>query len=462
MKNPLLLKIITIAFLIILLLLLVQKISNIINDRRALQENVVAEIAKSTSASQKLVGPVLVIPYVKRVKAWDTNPATNKSTEDYVEVPGQLYFLPEAFAVDGILTTEKRTRGIYQARLYRADNTISGHFAVPENYGIDDDITNYKFSAPFLAVGIKDVSGIENNLTIDIDKKTLHMATGSRVQMLGSGAHAVLSPIDYRAKSVLGFSLRLKLHGTESLSVTPIGRESTITLKSDWPHPSFIGSVLPSSHKISDKGFSAEWLTSYFSSNLAESFETCIKSNDCEVFNSRSFGVSLIEPVNHYVKSDRAIKYAILFIALTFAGFFLFEILKRLAIHPVQYGLVGLALAFFYLLLVSLAEHIAFAQAYLIASSACILLIGFYVSYVLRSAVRSLIFSALLTALYAMLYGLLSAEDYALLMGSLLLFGLLGVFMVLTRKLDWYSVGKADAESVGFVARKVAGDQPAI
>ena len=154
--------------------------------------------------------------------------------------------------------------------------------------------------------------------------------------------------------------------------------------------------------------------------------------------------MGLIDPVNQYVKSDRAIKYALLFVALTFAGFFLFEVLKRLVIHPVQYGLVGLALAFFYLLLVSLSEHIAFATAYLISSSACILLIGFYVTYVLQSVIRGAIFSGLLASLYGLLYGLLSAEDYALLMGSLLLFGLLGVFMVLTRKLDWYSIGKIE------------------
>ena len=152
--------------------------------------------------------------------------------------------------------------------------------------------------------------------------------------------------------------------------------------------------------------------------------------------------MSFIDPVDQYLKSERAIKYALLFIVLTFAGFFLFEVLKSLAVHPVQYALVGVALAFFYLLLLSLSEHIGFALAYLLSASACVLLIGFYVGHVLRSAVHGLSFSAGLAALYGLLYGLLSAEDYALLMGSLLLFGLLGVFMVLTRRLDWYGMGR--------------------
>lgn len=146
--------------------------------------------------------------------------------------------------------------------------------------------------------------------------------------------------------------------------------------------------------------------------------------------------------MDQYLKSDRALKYALLFIALTFAGFFLFEVLKRLAVHPVQYGLVGLSLAMFYLLLLSLAEHMAFARAYALAASACVLLIGFYVSHVLHSWLRGGGFTAALAGLYAMLYALLSAEDYALLMGSLLVFGLLAAVMVLTRRLDWYGLGK--------------------
>jgi inner membrane protein len=160
--------------------------------------------------------------------------------------------------------------------------------------------------------------------------------------------------------------------------------------------------------------------------------------------------VSFIDPVDQYLKSDRAIKYALLFIVLTFAGFFLFEVLKSLAVHPVQYALVGVALAFFYLLLLSLSEHIGFALAYLLSAGACVLLIGFYVCHVLRSVRHGLSFSAGLAALYGLLYGLLSAEDYALLMGSLLLFGLLGVFMVLTRKLDWYGAGQKVAKPLEF------------
>lgn len=444
MKRPLLFKLTTIALLMLLLMIPISMINGVINERTASQAQVVEEIAKSSSYSQKLVGPVLVVPYIKKIKEWKVDADTKARYQIDIEVNGQLYFLPSAFTVDGQLKTERLTRGIYEARLYYADNNISGHFDVPVNYGVTENLSNYEFALPYISMGIKDIRGIQNGLSILINNDRVDMQAGSKLKMLGEGVHATVKHSDPSQQTILHFQLNLLLKGTESLSVVPIGRDSTVNLSSDWPHPSFIGDYLPTTREINEMGFAAAWRTSYFSSNLEEHFNHCAFAGDCEAFNSRVFGVSLIDPVDQYVKSDRAIKYAILFIALTFAGFFLFEILKRLAVHPIQYGLVGLALAFFYLLLISLSEHIAFAAAYLIASSACILLIGFYVSYVLRSVARSAIFSGLLASLYGLLYGLLSAEDYALLMGSLLLFGLLGVFMILTRKLDWYAVGRIE------------------
>ncbi|GGY64214.1 cell envelope integrity protein CreD [Cellvibrio zantedeschiae] len=445
MKRPLLLKFITIGCLMLLLMIPVGMINGVIKERKSSQQEVIEEIAKSASYSQKLIGPVLVVPYIKHHKEWKTDEVTKVRYQVDVTESGERYFLPSAFSVDGKVKTERRARGIYEARLYHADNMITGHFDVPDNYGVVENLDVYEFDSPYISMGIKDIRGIENALKIKVGEDIIDMQPGTKLKILGEGVHATIKHPDQLKKAILHFSFNLVLQGTESLSIVPIGRESNVDLSSDWPHPSFMGDYLPTKREIDDKGFIASWRTSYFSSNQGENFERCINSADCEAFNNRYFGVSFIDPVDQYVKSDRAIKYAILFIALTFAGFFLFEILKRLAIHPMQYGLVGLSLAFFYLLLVSLSEHIAFDLAYLIASSACIALIGFYVSYVLKSILRSAIFSSLLASLYGLLYSLLSAEDYALLMGSTLLFALLGVFMVLTRKLDWYSVGRTEA-----------------
>ena len=447
MKRPLLFKLSTIAFLTLFLMIPITMINGIIDERKSSQKQVIQEIAKSSSYSQKLVGPVLVIPYTKKMKEWKVDADTRARYQVDSLEKLQLYFLPSIFEVDGQLKTERLSRGIYEARLYHANNTISGHFDVPANYGVEGDLSDYDFESPYLAMGIKDIRGIES-LNILINNEIVKMESGAKLKILGEGAHATLKQFDFLQKNILHFELDIVLGGTESLSIIPIGRESKVKLSSDWPHPSFMGDYLPTERKVEATGFSARWQTSYFSSNLEESFNQCVFSGECGVFQSRFFGVSLINPVDQYVKSDRAIKYALLFVGLTFAGFFLFEILKRLAIHPIQYGLVGLSLAFFYLLLVSLSEHIAFSTAYLLSSSACIFLIGFYVTYVLKSIIRGGIFSALLATLYGLLYGLLSAEDYALLMGSLLLFGLLGVFMILTRNLDWYSIGRTEKAEV--------------
>ena len=441
MNRSLTLKLGAIALLIVLLLIPLLMIDGMIQDRQQLRDGVLEDIARSSSYSQQLTGPIMVVPFRKVVRTWKTNEKTNQSYQEIGEQRGRLYFLPERFELDGKVQTELRSRGIYQARLFHADNRISGQFVIPPQWGIDEDFADYQFEQAFVAVGISDIRGIENALTLQFNGQDLDFIPGSNVDWLGEGVRVALPPLNPAKALQLPFGFDLRLQGTGQLQVTPVGKTSEVKLAANWPHPSFIGNYLPTRREIGESGFTAQWQTSFFSTNLEEAMSTCVNGARCEEFNGRSFGVSFIDPVDQYLKSDRAIKYALLFIALTFAGFFLFEVLKSMAVHPIQYALVGAALAFFYLLLLSLSEHLGFALAYLLSASACVVLIGFYVSHVLRSARHGLSFSAGLAALYGLLYGLLSAEDYALLMGSLLLFGLLGVFMVLTRKLDWYGIG---------------------
>lgn len=450
MNRSLTLKLGAIALLILLLLIPLLMINGIINDRQQLRDGVLEDIARSSSYSQQLSGPIMVVPYRKAVRTWKTNVQTSKRYLETTEESGRLYFLPERFELDGKVRTELRSRGIYQARLYHADNHISGLFSIPAQLGIQENFADYQFDSPFLAIGISDIRGIENALKLELNGQSLEFVPGTRIGWLGEGVHVTLPALDKQKGAQLAFAFDLRLQGTGQLQITPVGKASKVQLEANWPHPSFIGTYLPTQREINADGFTANWQTSFFSTNLEEALSNCLASDRCEEFKSRSFGVSFIEPVDQYLKSDRAIKYALLFIALTFAGFFLFEVLKSMAVHPIQYALVGGALAFFYLLLLSLSEHIGFALAYLLSASACVLLIGFYVCHVLRSFGHGLSFALGLAALYGLLYGLLSAEDYALLMGSLLLFGLLGVFMVLTRKLDWYGIGQKTAKPLEF------------
>lgn len=448
MNRNLLIKLGAIGVLILLLMIPIVLIDGMISERQSLRDGVVQDIARSSSYSQQVTGPVLVVPYRKTVREWKTHNKTGQRYLEESEEHGRLYFLPERFVFKGEVSTELRARGIYQARLYHSSNRISGRFDVPAQLGIDEDFADYRFDPAFLAVGISDIRGIKNDLQLEIGEQRIGFQPGSAEARLGAGVHAPLPALNIAAGQSLDFAFDLKLQGTSQLDITPVGRESLVDLKANWPHPSFVGEYLPSEREIDQNGFTARWQTSFFATNLEEALSDCVSAGECTAFNERHFGVSFVDPVDQYLKSDRAIKYALLFIGLTFAGFFLFEVLKRLAVHPVQYGLVGLSLALFYLLLLSLAEHMSFARAYALAASGCVLLIGFYVSHVLHSWLRGAGFTAGLAGLYGMLYALLNAEDYALLMGSLLVFGLLASVMVLTRKLDWYGIGKPAAATL--------------
>ncbi|MFI7838965.1 cell envelope integrity protein CreD [Pseudomonas asiatica] len=430
-----------IAVLMLLLLVPLLLISGLIGERQALRDNVLRDIAQSASFDQQLSGPLLVVPYRKYQRRWIEK--DGERTQETSTIAGHLYFLPETFAADLGVDTELRARGIYQARLFHAKGRISGRFKLPERWGIDKDFDDYRFDKPFLVVGISDIRGIENGLELSIGEQKVPFEAGTRLDWMRGGVHASLPGLDGLQAREFSYGFDLALQGTGQLHVVPVGRTSAVDLRANWPHPSFVGNYLPSRRDIDAQGFSAHWQTSFFATNLEDALRQCATAGQCADFSERSFGVSFVDPVDQYLKSERAIKYALLFIALTFAGFFLFEVLKNLSVHPVQYILVGVALAFFYLLLLSLSEHIGFGLAYGLSASACVLLIGFYLSHVLRSLGRGVGFAVGLATLYALLYGLLSAEDYALLMGSLLCFGLLGVFMVLTRRLDWARVGRA-------------------
>ncbi|WP_207238324.1 cell envelope integrity protein CreD, partial [Pseudomonas sp. FW305-96] len=365
-----------IAVLILLLLIPLLMIGGLIDERQQLRNNVLGEIAASSSFDQLVSGPVVVVPYRKYERRWIDK--DGKSVQETSTVHGQLYFLPETFEMDVGVDTELRARGIYQARLFHAKSRISGRFKLPERWGIEKDYDDYRFDKPRLMVGISDIRGIENSLELKLDDQRLPFQPGNGVDWLPGGVHVDLPQFSEPQAREFTYAFDLDLLGTGQLTVLPVGRSSTVDMRANWPHPSFIGNFLPSRRAIDEKGFSAHWQTTFFATNLEEAVRLCATAQKCADFTDRAFGVSFVDPVDQYLKSERAIKYALLFIALTFAGFFLFEVLKNLSVHPVQYILVGVALAFFYLLLLSLSEHLGFGLAYGLSASGCVLLIGFY------------------------------------------------------------------------------------
>jgi inner membrane protein len=443
MNRSLAYKIGGILGLTILLLVPLSMIRGLVEERAERRDGVLEEIARSSSGAQRITGPLLVVPYTHTVRETVTDPKTGETGVTTRTEGGWLYYPPERLAVDATLETELRERGIYRARLFHAENRLGGHFEVPAHYGFGAMPADYRFGTPFLAVGVRDIRGIENVPVLRFGDHELAFRPGTRGSLLGAGLHVPLEGVELAAGGRFEFGFDLRLLGSGAFELSPVGRETQLAMNADWPHPGFTGNFLPVERSIGDDGFRARWSTSFFATNMEELLRDCMSGVRCEAFHGQTLGLGLVDPVDQYLKSERALKYALLFVGLGFAGFFLFEVLKRVELHPMHYALVGLALAVFYLLLLSLSEHIGFAAAYAVSTLACVALLGAYLGAVLQGRRRGLGFAAGLAALYALLYGVLSSEDYALLMGSLLVFGLLGAVMLLTRRVRWNESGAA-------------------
>jgi inner membrane protein len=439
MQRMLLLKTILIGALALSLLIPLVMIQGTVSERAQLRNHVVSTLTESAFSQQKLTGPVLFIPYRKTIR--NTTLVGEKQIKTVKEEyqNGTLRFLPDSLKIHADTPVETRYRGIYKALQFLADTKLSGEFLLPKNFGVDNP-EDYTWGQAILAVGVTDNRGIRGNPSLSWAGEEFSFASGTETDILMNGVHAKLNKLSPATINKYAFNISIKLRGMGLLEFMPIGKQTIVTMASSWPHPSFVGSFLPDSRKVSDAGFSASWQTTHLSTNLNQAFEKC-ESKSCVGWTGAGLGTSFIQPVDIYQQAERTVKYGFLFIALTFIAFFLFEVIKRLAIHPIQYTLVGVALAMFFLLLISLSEHMRFGTAYAIAASACIVLISFYVTHVLRSKAMAVGFATGLSAIYGALYVLIQAEDYSLLMGSALLFGLLAGLMFITRKIDWYAIG---------------------
>jgi inner membrane protein len=406
---------------------------------------------KNTTASQQLVGPLLVLPWTDVVEVASTD-EQGLVTRQAKRVSGHVLRAPERLQVGGQLVPGALSVGLFDVSVYEWRASLKASFASALPQPIQGRRT---WGTPYLVFGIADVRGLVGTPSLVVDGKALPLSAST--QALSSklpGVHAQLPEVAGDLLPVKDVAFDFVLKGTHSLRVVPLGNDSRVELASSWPHPKFDG-YSPHS-EIGEQGFKAVWEISALASNVRDSLlgDPAARQHELgedkvdDVATTRinladTLQVSLIDPVDIYTQTDRASKYGILFVVLTFVGFVAFELIKRLSIHPMQYLLVGLALAIFFLLLLSLSEHIAFWTAYLVSAAACIGLQTAYLSGVLKSWLRASGFAVMLTTLYGVLYGLLASEDNALLMGSLLLFAVLSAIMFATRKVNWYELGAA-------------------
>jgi inner membrane protein len=447
------LKMLLVLAMTLAILVPLMMIRGTIDERQLYRVQAVDSIARSYAGAQSFVGPVLVVPYVETVEVEEKD-AQGLIHKVPREQSGRWTWFPETLDLGGVLKPGTRKRGLHEVRVYEWQGRADARFdaLVPTDA---DPLRPRRIGRPWLDYGLADVRGLMGTpqLRVGGAEAVLEQGLGSRD---GAGVHARL--VAPRAGERLAFDSRLDfvLGGTESLALVPLGKRNRVALSSTWPHPQFGGSFLPRAHAIDGKGFRAQWEVSSLATSAQAQYNAGrtvprVVEDDPGARGAGTLrvgadgidaiAISLVDPVNVYSQTDRASKYGLLFVLLTFVGFFMFELIKQLPIHPIQYGLVGLALANFCLLLLSLSEHSAFGWAYLVASIACIGLLGFYLSHVLRSRARGLGFAAMLATLYAALYGLLVSEDNALVLGSGLLFLILAAIMVVTRKVDWYALG---------------------
>lgn len=442
MQKQLAIKVVVIVVIGLMILIPTNMVRYKVYERQNYLHQAEAAVAQSWTGPQTIMTPVLMIPYRAVV---ESNQGRVRTTDKLTMV------LPETLQTRVDVVNKKVFKGIYEVPVYNSTLTATGHFNRARIQQQFSDIKNQadfsSIGTPYVAVYIADVRGIERAPAFSLNGMALTMNTGS-ITALSEGLNVEIPNLmneQSTAQGTFDFELSLVLRGMGSLAFLQMADESTITLHSDWPHPEFIGASLPRERNISAQGFDATWSNTHYASNSVELLESCVRTTQCQSLLSASSGVRFIEPVDIYLQSERSIKYAMLFIGLSFITFFIFEHVKRIRIHPIQYAFVGLAIAVFYLLLISLAEHIAFRWAYSIAVLCCTSLLLFYVRYMLKSLRSALAFSLMIVILYGLLYVIVQAEDFALLMGSLLVFGVLATLMIVTRKIDWYNLAEAAA-----------------
>ena len=418
-------KLATIGALILVLLIPVSMVESLIRERNHRKKGVIDEINHKWGQAQTIIGPVVTIPYLKYVEGKNGKTTT---------VTRYLHLLPDTVNIDSLISPEIRYRGIYEAVLYNTILSIDGSFPqIP----IDDlriPNENILWSGAFISLGITDMRGIKERMIATFKGERLLMEPGIETpDVIQAGTSAGVH-IDNTKKSY-PFHFELNLNGSQQINFSPVGKLTTVNVRSEWKDPSFVGAFLPIERKITAEGFSAIWKILHLNRNFPQYW----KGSGHDLSKS-AFGVKLFNPVDVHQKTMRTAKYALMFIVFTFMAFFISEVLNRQRVHPVQYLLIGLAIIIFYTLLLSISEQFNFGVAYLISAGANIGLITGYAKAILKSRPVTVMVGGILTALYAYLYILLQLEDYALLMGSVGLFLVLAAVMYLTRKIDWYAI----------------------
>jgi inner membrane protein len=430
-----------VSFFILLVLIMLVPLSmveGVIEERAATKAQVAEEIGAQWGPSQTISAPVLVIPYET------TRVQTNSDGEQKTIVDKHhAVFTPEELRIDAKTGVQKRYKSIYEMLVYGGDITIAGKFAAPDFATLGVTPSHISWNSATLVLGISGVRAI-NAITLNAVGRDRQIEAGVLpYHPFAEGVRASV-PLTGASQQQLEFALALTLNGRNQLSFQPLGRQSELTIASDWPHPNFIGTPLPANREIRPDGFSAHWSISHIATGSPLAWSTDEFKLQPEQI--ATIGVALTEPGDVHQQTDRIVKYGILVIGLTFGTIFVVGLLKQDRVHLVQYLLIGASITLFYLLLLSLAEQMEFALSYLIASLVDIAIVAWYAGATIRR-LMGWVTGGVLALVHAYLYVLLQMESFSLLSGTIgLLVALLGV-MIATRKVDWFALGDPREEA---------------
>lgn len=419
-------RIFSITVLVLLLMIPNAMIRDIIMERQHTSDAAIQEVSAKWGYGQTVAGPVISVPYLTYTEDKDGEKTYYKHWS---------HFLPDQLLLDADVSTEKRNRGIYEVVVYSSTMKLNGTFQRPDPAKLGIDADKFLFQEAIISMGIPDMRGISEKVSLSFNDTVAEFGPGIPTAEVFKTGISVRMPIGEAA--TCKFEINLDLKGSQQLDFVPIGKETLVQLRSDWPHPSFEGSFLPNSPEVRKDGFNASWKVLDLNRNFPQEWK-----GERDGLYSSAFGFKLLMPNDHYQQSMRSAKYAILFISLTFMVFFFMETINKKRIHPIQYILVGLALSIFFVLLLSLSEFIGFNGAYAVGAIATTLLISIYSSGILSSGKLTAFLFGLLTVMYGFIFTILQLEDTALLVGSIGLFIILATIMIWSRKVNWY--GSAD------------------
>ncbi len=414
-----------IFILTMLLLIPTSMIESLIFERQGRQQEAVAEVSGKWGRQQNLAGPFLILPYELTLR--------NSDGKIIDKVLKHAFYLPDALKINGQVQPELRHRGIFEVVLYSSALSLEGSFGKLQTDQFIPADAQILWEQAQLALSIPDLRGLKDQVKLEWDAQSSLFDPGIPVSGLAeSGIHVPIS-LQKEANGAHTFKISLALKGSGSLFFTPVGKVTEVAISAPWADPSFSGAFLPEEKQIDGSSFTANWKVLNLNRNYPQQWLSEANTSYAE----SAFGVDFLLPVDNYQKSTRSVKYAILFISLTFLTIFFIEMRQKTRVHAFQYALIGLALVIFYTLLVSISEHLSFDSAYLIAAIMTIGLTTLYANALFASRQMAFLVGGTLTVLYGFLFVVLQQQDYALLIGSIGLFLILAAVMYFSRKIEW-------------------------